>query len=296
MRLTTSSRRRAASSSVSWSVSVIGESSHALSTIGREGSFEIACPSCSHKLVRALATLASTGAFFCPKCDETITVKNQGQVDRKIKHVVLNAKSEDGTYSANWDVVVRSDGFWMFSAAHEHQVVDSLELQSDRAVAVILGSLVEGRLEMAIRSRLRRDVAVEKQLDRMFRPSGPLGAFSNKIDLAFIMGLVTDAAYRDLVKIKDIRNAFAHHLDIRDFASASPRDLANNLKMVDTHIGNAEDSSDLLSFDNNSAPRIWAHRHSKRRKVPRDRYVMAVQLFLTCLGLGAAPFTPAPYI
>ena len=43
--------------------------------------------------------------------------------------------------------------------------------------------------------------------------------FSNKIDLAFLLGLLTKEAHRDLKTMKDIRNKFAHNLEVKDFQS-----------------------------------------------------------------------------
>jgi hypothetical protein len=41
-------------------------------------------------------------------------------------------------------------------------------------------------------------------------PNAPLGAFSARIDLAYLMGLVSKRAHRELHLIRKIRNEFAH--------------------------------------------------------------------------------------
>ena len=50
---------------------------------------------------------------------------------------------------------------------------------------------------------------VEKK-KRLFRPEGPLGSFSARIDLAYALGLIGKKAARDLHLIRKIRNDFAH--------------------------------------------------------------------------------------
>jgi DNA-binding MltR family transcriptional regulator len=44
----------------------------------------------------------------------------------------------------------------------------------------------------------------------MFDPSGPLGSFSTKIVLAFLIGMFTKESTQDLHIIREVRNEFAH--------------------------------------------------------------------------------------
>jgi hypothetical protein len=64
----------------------------------------------------------------------------------------------------------------------------------------------------------------------LFRASGPLGAFSVKINVAFLLNLFTETARRELETIKEIRNEFAHRI-ARSFSFERIRDLANNLSI-----------------------------------------------------------------
>ena len=65
-------------------------------------------------------------------------------------------------------------------------------------------------------SDLACDPADTKKLEeirqQLFRPMA-LGRFSTKIDLAYMMSILSDDAYKDLTNIKNIRNDFAHQLE-----------------------------------------------------------------------------------
>ena len=84
---------------------------------------------------------------------------------------------------------------------HDHEIpaMEDLKKASDRAAAIIAGALVEARLQSAIQSRFQRDAKIEGD---MFRSTGPLGTFSAKIKLSFLLGVVTQEAHRELETIK----------------------------------------------------------------------------------------------
>lgn len=117
---------------------------------------------------------------------------------------------------------------WVLADGEQAAAINDIDGASDRAAAIIAGSLVETRLTEAIKLHLLKikSETIEKSL---FRPSGPLGTFSTKIDLAFLMGILTERAYKELVTIKDVRNKFAHHIDIVDFRSHHIMDKCVNL-------------------------------------------------------------------
>jgi hypothetical protein len=53
--------------------------------------------------------------------------------------------------------------------------------------------------------------------ERLFAGYGPLASFYAKIDIAYALGLISNALRRDLHAIRQIRNHFAHALDPVDF-------------------------------------------------------------------------------
>jgi DNA-binding MltR family transcriptional regulator len=176
-----------------------------------------------------------------------------------------------------------------------------LDHDSDRAVAIITGSMVENRLERAIRSRLQRDKAIE---NRLFNPSGPLGSFSAKIDAAYLLGIISAEAHRDLVMFKDIRNLFAHNLMIRDFRSQQIKDKANNLRLVDNLVAdynpdpnNPNDTTlSLISVFPHVKPAMHVRHASERKKRARDRYFMTAQLITVRFALVDRKDWPVPWL
>ena len=105
---------------------------------------------------------------------------------------------------------------WSAVTDHESDAIQSLAQSDDRTIAIIAATIVEARLRAVLENSFLRDENIE---DQFFKSTGPLGMFSNKIDLAFLLGLLTKEAHRDLKTMKDIRNKFAHNLEVKDFQS-----------------------------------------------------------------------------
>jgi hypothetical protein len=90
-------------------------------------------------------------------------------------------------------------------------IIDELRSQTDRGVAIIGGSIVEGHLRNAVMSRLHP--LSNTQRERLFTGFGPLSSFSAKIEVAFAMGVFGEKSRADLMKVKEIRNDFAHNVE-----------------------------------------------------------------------------------
>jgi DNA-binding MltR family transcriptional regulator len=88
-------------------------------------------------------------------------------------------------------------------------LVEEMNGESDRAVAIVGAAWVEEALSDSIVSFLR---AHEDSHRRLFKGNAPLGTFSSKIDLSRLLGIVSNAIWADLHRIRDIRNEFAHHI------------------------------------------------------------------------------------
>ena len=123
---------------------------------------------------------------------------------------------------------------WLLRDNDQARVFEELDAESDRAAAIIGGSLVEMHLTAALETHLRPDGEIFHEL---FRPGGPIGDFADKIRLGFMIGLFDRPAYRDLVIIKELRNDFAHKLTYRDFTDQSVRDRVGNLSLVEHYPG-----------------------------------------------------------
>jgi hypothetical protein len=163
---------------------------------------------------------------------------------------------------------------------------EQIEFDSDRAAGIVAGSIAERRLEQAIRSRLRSDVPTIAA--NLFRPSGALGPFSIKIDVAYLSGILSNEAYKDLTNLKNIRNDFAHELELDSFEAQSIKDRCKNFVLVDRHVGPIPTS--LPTTDPTTPPADRANpylglpSHKEKLADPRFRYVMTAQIISYLLG------------
>lgn len=82
----------------------------------------------------------------------------------------------------------------------------------DRGIAISLPAIIDNRLTSILKAGMRDD---EKLLNELFQPSGALGNFKTKINLAYMLGLVDKEFYQDLLAVNKIRNYFAHRLEIK---------------------------------------------------------------------------------
>jgi hypothetical protein len=127
---------------------------------------------------------------------------------------------------------------WILEGEKDSELVSALLKETDRSAAIIAGTIVEDRLTKKLKENLRDDEAKDTQtsLVEMFRSTGPLGAFASKIRLGFLMRLYGTTAYKDLMTVKDIRNRFAHRMDILSFETNEIVTLCRNLKIIENYV------------------------------------------------------------
>ncbi|MGH7238675.1 MAG: hypothetical protein ACREHG_01275 [Candidatus Saccharimonadales bacterium] len=159
---------------------------------------------------------------------------------------------------------------------------EQIEFDSDRAAGIVAGSIAERRLEQALRSRMRTDVPTTA--GKLFRPSGALGSFSVKIDLASLLGILSDDAYKDLTNLKNIRNDFAHELELDSFDVPSVRDRCKNFVLVDRHVGPVPAKSIIEDVADRADPYLGLRDYQRKLCDARFRYVMTAQIISYLLG------------
>jgi hypothetical protein len=170
------------------------------------------------------------------------------------------------------------------------KMLTELEHDSDRAAGIVGAVLVEESLTVLLKSRLLSD---EDLIRETFRSSGPLGAFSVKITIGFLLGLYSLSARKELETIKEIRNEFAHRI-ARSFSFVRIRDLANNLSLsesVEFHMTTQESEQSVLYIgakpppEQSSVPILPPITQDKL--TPRERYLRACQFYSGALLLTA---------
>jgi DNA-binding MltR family transcriptional regulator len=183
---------------------------------------------------------------------------------------------------------------WLVTSPEDMAVLAEINRgASDRALGIIAASLVEIHLTKLIRQVFITETksgGKETVQEWMFHSSGPLGAFSNKIRLAYLMGLISAEFFKNLEIMRDIRNRFAHRTEIGSFDIPEISSRCFNFTIVDKYVidppnGIHGDPSALFGFENPGA----AH----KLKNPRERYVLSAQIF--SIGIQHATVDPKPY-
>ena len=119
---------------------------------------------------------------------------------------------------------------WISNDPEESAYLRDFEKLPERTVGLVGVVLVERRLKMSIKRKLR-DCPDRKLLKDLFRTEGgPLASFGVQIDIGYAIGLYDWIARTDLNTCARIRNAFAHKLTARDFSSQVIADLCGNLR------------------------------------------------------------------
>jgi hypothetical protein len=100
--------------------------------------------------------------------------------------------------------------------------------EGDRACAILQATWTELIVERTLRARLRFEGA-----SQIFDSNGPIASFSDKIIMAFGMGVFGTKTRHDLNLIRHLRNGFAHcRLPLR-FNSPEVKGVCDNLLLPD---------------------------------------------------------------
>jgi len=94
-----------------------------------------------------------------------------------------------------------------------HWVVAHRMEGSDRAVAILGASMLEAALESTLLSALAENAGTKN----LFGRQGALATLSAKADLAFGMGILSEWEWKNLDRIRRVRNHFAHELRAGSF-------------------------------------------------------------------------------
>lgn len=102
----------------------------------------------------------------------------------------------------------------------------ALTSESDRGCALFAASYLEKALSDLLYVSFIEDEKIEQDL---FDGTAPLSTFSSRIKLAYYTGQISSSVRRDLDKIREIRNHFAHHPEIASFDDQSLSDKSKSL-------------------------------------------------------------------
>jgi DNA-binding MltR family transcriptional regulator len=178
---------------------------------------------------------------------------------------------------------------WSVTHPAETAAIEELYYHgSDRAVGIVIASIVEVHLTTLIKGSLIKDsVSINGEAvdSLMFRSSGPLGSFSAKIRLAYLLGLISEECFRDLENMKNIRNQFAHHLEIGSFDVPTIADKCKNFKLVERYVINDKEG---VFGDPAALFGLIVDKAAERLSRPKERYGLTGEV----LALGLQQATP----
>lgn len=108
----------------------------------------------------------------------------------------------------------------------DRQLLTTLTKGSDRDAAILGGSILEELLNRLLRKKLVQSPICG---DAIENSNSSLSTFSNKIQLSYLMGLISKKMYDNLTIIRKIRNKFAHEIVGSSFENEQIKSLCKNL-------------------------------------------------------------------
>lgn len=96
------------------------------------------------------------------------------------------------------------------------EILNSFIGETDRGSVLIIGEWLSDLLMALLLSHMPNRDHRKKGFNDIFGVRGELGSFSSRIKISYAFGLITKETYADLERIRDLRNDFAHALEIRD--------------------------------------------------------------------------------
>ncbi|MFM1897357.1 MAG: hypothetical protein RLZZ385_2431 [Pseudomonadota bacterium] len=116
---------------------------------------------------------------------------------------------------------------------------DALNEGNDVTAVLVASGFLDACLGSLLETQLLKSKVSEKLLNSN---SGVLGTYVSRADLCYALGVIPKPMYKDLVKIAEIRNEFAHsHMELR-FHTERISKLCSELTYVSTlKNGNSEE-------------------------------------------------------
>ncbi|WP_175444810.1 MULTISPECIES: hypothetical protein [unclassified Janthinobacterium] len=112
------------------------------------------------------------------------------------------------------------DGFDQFTRA--------LYDESDRGLALIAASALDFDLGQLLRKTVVDNKKIAKEI---FETSRPLSSFSSRIDVAYLLGILSIEEHHELHLIRKIRNEFGHSFDDTSFSTKKIKSMCEHLKL-----------------------------------------------------------------
>ena len=120
--------------------------------------------------------------------------------------------------------------FQSFGASPDLQ--NELINSTPRAAVIVGATAIEIQLGRLLEAFLISDLSEVNKLIDSENMNAPLGTFSSKIRACYCLGLIAKNEYEDLLKIKEIRNIFAHHISDCTFNEPYIKTICDQFKIM----------------------------------------------------------------
>jgi len=193
--------------------------------------------------------------------------------------------TKEPTYVENLRRITRADPISETLEAQEREMYAS---GSDRARAVLFGSLVETNLQRLIASKMRNDLnsADRKQL---FEYEGAIGSFGSKILVAYALKFIGPLTRFDLQLIKLLRNEFAHSRMTFDFETPEVQKVCELFRII--KLPDSENPASFLIRERQNGM-DW----SLDETHPRTRFISACHSIAFRLKVGTVGVGPGDVV
>ncbi|RAT95702.1 MltR family transcriptional regulator [Brevibacillus sp. Leaf182] len=104
--------------------------------------------------------------------------------------------------------------------------------ETDRGCALMAGAFLDDQIKYLLKDFLVDD---KRSFDNLFSGTGGLSSFSSRIEMAYLLGLISPSIKRDLNLIRKIRNKFAHSAQKISFDTSGISDRCNDLSFTPEH-------------------------------------------------------------
>ncbi len=108
--------------------------------------------------------------------------------------------------------------------------------ESDRGAVIVGQAKLDSLLAEALMHQLMGiNPLAEKEIRAALGRGGYLSSFSRRVDMAYVLNVITKGIKDDLEKIRGLRNRFAHGTDEVDFLDKAIADVVESLNCVKPH-------------------------------------------------------------
>jgi DNA-binding MltR family transcriptional regulator len=107
------------------------------------------------------------------------------------------------------------------------EFIQELQAENDRGAAIIATAFLDDSLESILRAHFVDEPRIAEDV---LGDNRPLGTFSARIDLAFLIGIIGPKMRRQLHTMRKIRNEFAHRRRGINFSASEFRPFFQSLR------------------------------------------------------------------